>query len=141
MGGIFGIPVDLTHNYQATKTAIIKSSLDVAFVQLLQAGSLFVMIKYVHESSTGIYSRVRGFLEHNVINRFITSVSKASYGMYLMNNTFKLVLTTLLSGLVLSKMHGILLWILTVILVFIISWLIVYLISKIPYLDRFSGYH
>lgn len=141
MGGIFGIPVDLTHNYQATKTAIIKSSLDVAFVQLLQAGSLFVMIKYVHESSTGIYSRVRGFLEHNVINRFITSVSKASYGMYLMNNTFKLVLTTLLAGLVLSKMHGILLWILTVILVFIISWLIVYLISKIPYLDRFSGYH
>lgn len=83
----------MTYNYQATKTALLKSSLDVAFVQLLQAGSLFVMIKYVHEASSGIYSRVMGILEYDLINRFITSVSKARYGMYLINNTFKPVLT------------------------------------------------
>ncbi|WP_292884634.1 hypothetical protein [Methanobrevibacter sp. UBA212] len=42
------------------------------------------------------------------VKLFNTSVSKASYGMYLMNNTFKLILGILLTGVVLSKPSGIL---------------------------------
>lgn len=141
IGGQLHLPYNLFHDYQATKTKIIKSSLDLAFVQLLQAGSLFVMIKYVHKSTAGLYSKIRQFLENNIINKFITSVSKASYGMYLMNNTFKLILGILLTGVVLSKPSGILLWIATIIAVGILSWLIVVMISKIPYLGKWSGYH
>lgn len=141
MGGQLHMPYNLFHDYQATKSKIIKSSLDLAFVQLLQAGSLFVMIKYIHKSTSGIYSKIRQLFENSVINRFITSVSKASYGMYLMNNTFKLVLGLLLAGVVLAKPSAILLWLATIAFVFIVSWLIVVVISKIPYLGKWSGYH
>jgi hypothetical protein len=141
MGGQLDLPYNLFHDYQATKSKIIKSSLDLAFVQLLQAGSLFVMIKYIHESTYGLYSIIRQLFENNIVNRFITSVSKASYGMYLMDNTFKLILGILLSGVALSKPSAILLWIGIVALVLIISWLIVVVIDKIPYLGKWSGYH
>ena len=141
MGGQLDLPYNLFHDYQATKSKIIKSSLDLAFVQLLQAGSLFVMIKYIHQSTSGIYSKIRQIFENNVVNKFITSVSKASYGMYLMNNTFKLLLGIFLSGVVLSKPSAVFLWIITIILVLIISWLIVIVIDKIPYLGKWSGYH
>ncbi len=141
IGGQLDMPYNLFHNYQATKTKIIKSSLDLAFVQLLQAGSLFVVIKYVHKSTAGVYSKIRQFLENNIINKFITSVSKASYGMYLMNNTFKLILGILLTGVVLSKPSAIFLWITTIIAVCILSWLVVVIIDRIPYLGKWSGYH
>lgn len=141
MGGQLDLPYNLFHDYQATKSKIIKSSLDLAFVQLLQAGSLFVMIKYVHESTSGAYSKIRQLLEANIINRIITSVSKASYGMYLMNNTFKLILGFIVGGLTLAKPEATLLCILTIILVSAISWAIVVLISKVPILGKWSGYH
>ena len=141
IGGQLDLPYNLFHDYQATKSKIIKSSLDLAFVQLLQAGSLFVMIKYIHRSTSGLYFKIRQIFENSVINKFITSVSKASYGMYLMNNTFKLILGILLAGVTLSKPSGELLWMLTTVSVLIISWLIVIVISKIPFLDKWSGYH
>ena len=141
MGGQLNLPFDLFHDYQATKSKIIKSSLDLAFVQLLQAGSLFVMIKYIHQSTSGIYSKIRQVFENSIVNRFITSVSKASYGMYLMNNTFRLVFELLLAGVVLSKPSAILLWIATIVFILIVSWLIVIVISKVPYLGKWSGYH
>lgn len=141
VGGQLDLPYNLFHDYQATKTKIIKSSLDLAFVQLLQAGSLFVLIKYVHESTNGIYLKIRQFFESKVINKIITSISKASYGMYLMDNTFKLLLGILLTDVVLSKPTAIVIWVLTIMLVCIISWLLVIVISKIPYLGKWSGYH
>lgn len=141
MGGQLDLPYNLFHDYQATKSKIIKSSLDLAFIQLLQAGSLFVMIKYIHESTNGLYSKIRQILEANIINKFITSISKASYGMYLMNNTFKLILGFAIGGLVLSKPESVILLIITIILVCVISWVIVVLISKIPVLGKWSGYH
>ena len=141
MGGQLDLPYNLFHDYQATKSKIIKSSLDLAFVQLLQAGSLFVMIKYIHESTSGIYSKFRQLFENSIVNKFMISVSKASYGMYLMNNTFKLTLGILLGGVALSKPSAVLLWVTTIVLVFVASWLIVIVIDKIPYLGRWSGYH
>lgn len=141
MGSQIDLPYYLFHNYEATKSKIIKSYLDLAFVQLLQAGSLFVMIKYIHRSTSGLYSKIRQFFENNIINKNITSISKASYGMYLMNNTFKLVLGLLLSGLLLSKPYTLLLLLIIIILITIISWLMVILINRIPYLSKWSGYH
>lgn len=141
MGGNTVLPFDMVHNFQATKTEIIKSNLDLGTLQLLQAASVFVIFKYLYQSTTGAYSRIRGFLESDIPHRFILSVSRASYGMYLTNNSFKNIFIILTAGLTLTKIESVGLIILISVSISFMSWILVLLINRIPHFQKLSGYY
>jgi hypothetical protein len=140
MGGLNIIPYELTMNYTANKTKIASSLLDVGILQLIQTSAIFVLVKHVYLCKNGLYSHVKNVLENNTINKFIISVSKASYGMYLINRTFMIYSDHYIKGVPMAGKE-IVIWFITLnIAIFFLSWATVLIISRIPYLRKFSGY-
>ena len=102
------------------------SSMDLSIIRILQASSLFLFIKYLP-------------FEKFKMKKIIQSISKSTYGIYLVHifvyllvfhyvpviGSGKTVFLTLLSGSV---------------FVFLVSWVIVLIASKIPFISKFSGY-
>lgn len=140
MGALNIIPPELTMNYAANRTKIVSSLLDVGILQLIQTSSVFVLVKYIYKCKAGIYSHVKNVLENNSINKFIISVSKASYGMYLVNRTFMLYCDYHIKGIPLTGKQIILCFVMLNIAIFFLSWAVVVILSKIPVLKKFSGY-
>lgn len=121
---------------------MLTSKLSLSFPQIIQAASVFLMVKYTYEAQSGVFGSIRGFLEKDIVNKFIVSISRASYGIYLVH------LLILRGGVdtVLKHMHltgtmtaVYILLVSTVLL--IVSWLIVVVLGKIPYVKLVSGYH
>lgn len=77
--------IPMTDNYMANQSKILSSWLDVGIIEILQSASLFVLCKYLYQSKNGLYSLINKFLQGNLVSKFILSVSRASYGMYLIN--------------------------------------------------------
>lgn len=102
------------------------SNMDVSVLRIIQASSVFLIIKYLAPK----LSKIKGI---------VTSISRSSYGIYLVhifvyliyfnfipvNGSGTNVFFTLLCG---------------TFIIFIVSWIIVFATSKIPYLKKFSGY-
>lgn len=135
------IPYNLIHNYNATRSPIVSSFLDVGFVQLIQAGSFFIIFKYIYQAKSGIYLKIKNILEIDLLERFNLSVSKASYGMYLFHHTILEPLQIIVPTLALTGTEVCISIVLLSLGVFFISWIIVLVVNKIPHLDKFSGYH
>lgn len=135
------IPYNLIHNYSATRSPIVSSYLDMGFVQLIQAGSFFVIFKYIYQAKSGIYSKVRKVLENSLLEKINLSVSKSSYGMYLFHHTLLEPLEIFLPTLTLTGSQVCISIVLLSLGVFVVSWIVVLIVNKIPYLNIFSGYH
>lgn len=121
---------------------VVYSLLNLSIPQIIQCSSLFLLFRYLYESKSGISGRIRGILENTYINGFIMSVSRSSYGIYLFHMLilrgwiepyFKNASTmsgfsTLVVGFGIG--FGLL----------IISWLAIVILSRIPVLNKVSGY-
>lgn len=140
-GHVFHIPMQLIENYEATRSMILASYIDMGFMQIVQASSLFVILRYLYESKDGIYSKIRGFLEKASINRFILSVSMASYGMYLFHHTLIEPLRVAVRKMPMTGFEICLSIVVLSVVFFIVSWIVVLIIDRIPLIGRFSGYH
>ena len=140
-GHVFHIPMQVIQNYEATRSMILSSYIDMGFLQILQASAVFVMFRYVYEAKDGITSKVKGFLNGKIVNRFILSVSMASYGMYLFHHTIIEPMRVYFKHIALSGSQIAILIVVFTIAIFIISWIVVLIISRIPVIGRFSGYH
>ena len=140
MGHLLIIPVTLTQNLDAVRSVIFTSNIDVGILEFIQASSLFVLVKNIYDSKSGICARFRNVLEKDFINSFIQSVSRASYGMYLVNRTLMLYSDYNIKNLPLTGKEKIMYIIILNIAIFFISWILVVGISKIPFLKKFSGY-
>lgn len=140
IGCLHIVPIELTMNFKATNSEILTSWVDVGIFELIQASSLFILVKYIYKCSNGTYAHVRSFLERKNVNKFIISVSKASYGMYLVNRTLMLFCDYNIKDLPLTGKQKIICFIILNISIFFISWLIVVVLSRIPVLKKFSGY-
>lgn len=140
MGRVDILPLDAVMNRDAIITKIFTTYLDVGVFQIIQASSIFLIIKNIYESKEGIYNKIRNILEKKSVNNFILSVSKASYGMYLVNRTFMLFCDYHIKILELSLKKEILFFIIITFSVFILSWALVVILSKIPVIKKFSGY-
>ncbi|WP_407413495.1 acyltransferase [Methanobrevibacter sp.] len=104
----------------------IASFIDVSIVRIIQVSSVFLFVKYLPFKLTKV-------------KRIITSISRSCYGIFFVHIFVNLlffnyvpvtgsgtkVFLTLIAGSV---------------LIFVISWIIVLITSKIPYLNKFSGY-
>ncbi len=135
------IPYNLIHNYQAPRSPILSSFLDLGFLQLIQAGSFFVIFRFIYECKTGVYSKIKGLLEQNIILKFNESVSKASYGMYLFHHTLIEPIGIIVKKFSLTGTEICLSIIFLSLGVFFISWIIVLCLNKIPYIKNICGYH
>ena len=138
--GIWGY-LPFIENYAANTSPMLSSWLDVSFLQIIQAASIFVGIKYLYLSSSGIYSYIKKFLQSNIISKFVLSVSRASYGMYLMNLMTTLLLYYDLQPLTLTGTQVCLTIVLASLAIFFISWIIIVILGKIPYIKVLSGYY
>ncbi len=135
------IPYNLIHNYQATRSPIVSSYLDLGFLQLIQAGSFFVAFRYLYECKTGIYGSIRGLLENGLVTKFNTSVSKASYGMYLFHHTLIEPIGIFVKKLALTGTEICLSIVFLSLFVFFVSWIVVLCLNKIPFVNKICGYH
>lgn len=139
-GAMNFIPIELTKNVAVTRTDVFTSYVDVGVFQIIQVSSLFLLIKNLYSSDSGFYFKFKKFLEIDTINKFIISVSKASYGMYLINRTLMLYCDFYVKPLTLTGKQILASFIILTFSIFFISWIVVVILSKIPFLSKFSGY-
>ena len=140
-GHILPVPMQLIENYEATRSMILSSYIDMGLAQIIQAASLFVFFRYVYESKSGFYLALNNFLNGSFTSKFILSVSMASYGMYLFHHTLIEPLREVVKNYAFTGPQTLLLIIVLTVSIFIISWIVVMLISKIPYIGKYSGFH
>ena len=117
--------------------------LDLSFFQILQASSLFLIIKCLYSSQiTGIFKTIKNILTCNPINKIILSVSRSSYGMYLVQHPLIYsIIKPRFAKLALTGNETLMCSIIIMILVFLISWCVTLVLGKIPYLKKLSGYY
>lgn len=131
--------IPMTENYLVNKSAMLNSWLDVGILEITQSSSVFLLCKYIYQSKKGLFSFIGNGLKSKYISKFILSVSRASYGMYLIN----LIPTFLFYYLKPFTFTGTQVCLLIFVLsisTFFISWIIVLIFSKIPLIRQISGY-
>lgn len=102
------------------------SNMDVSVLRIIQASSVFLIIKYLSPR----LSKIRGI---------VTNISRSSYGMYLVHIFVYLIYFNFTpvkgsgTNVVFTLLCG-------TFVIFIASWIIVLMTSKIPFLKKFSGY-
>ena len=131
--------IPMTDNFVSLQSKVLSSWVDVGIFEIIQSSSIFLICKYIYQSKQGIYLIVKKILESNYISRFILSVSRASYGMYLIN----LIPTVMIYDLQNYSFTGtqVCLLILSLsIAIFLSSWIVVVIFGKIPFIKNVSGY-
>jgi len=102
------------------------SLMDISIFRIVQAGSLFLIIKYLP-------------FKLSKIKKIITSISRSSYGIYLVHISINLLVFNFVpvTG---SGTKVFLTLLIGTFVVFLISWIIVLITSRIPYISKLSGY-
>ena len=127
-------------NFEATGSSMLSSYLDVGILELLQTSSVFLLCKYIYECTQGLYLPVNNLLHTKIISKSVLSISRASYGIYLVNSIPTLFFHSTIKHMKLTGTDICLAIVLLTIAVFITSWIFIVLLSKIPYIKVFSGY-
>ena len=140
MSCLYGIiPHKLAHFWLNSKYCW--GYIDTGLLQIVQSSTIFILFKYLYRSADGIYSKCRHALENNTINNLNVSVSKASYGMYLLHHTLLDPLRIILKGFAFSGSQVCLVILLQIFSLTFVCWIIVILLSKIPIIGKYAGYH
>lgn len=117
------------------------SSLDFSLIQILQCSSVFLFFRYIYGGVSGIWLRIKNILENDSINKIILSVSRASYGIYLVHMLIILKwFRPMTKVITLSNKYTVLFCFGSFIGIFLLSWAIVLVLSRIPIIKNFSGY-
>ena len=117
------------------------SYLDVSIIQVIQTVSVFLFIKYVYESTSGIFIKLRRLFENNHINKCVESISRSTYGIYLLHIIlFRAYIFPYCQNIPMTGTQAVIAIILTSVLLLLSSWAIIVILGKIPILKKFSGY-
>lgn len=135
------LPFEYVTGYDITSSPRVATQVDLGIFELIRVSSLFLMFRFIFEAKSGIYARIRGILEGNFLTKIYTSVSKASYGMYLFHRTLFVPLEIIFASLALTGSQVCLIILILMLVTNLISWIVVLIIDKIPLINRFSGYH
>lgn len=122
---------------------LFRTYLDLSVLQVIQASSVFIFFKFLYsEKISGIFLFFKSILNKRLIKKFILSVSRSSYGMYLIQHPliFQIILPYF-KELSLTGSQTLFLAILIIFGVFFISWIIVIILSRMPLLNKISGYN
>ena len=108
-----------------------------SYLKMIMVSSIFLSARYF-SLSTGKLKDIYDMIETSDLGVIITSISFASFGIYLSHPLIHILLR---QGLLALDMPGedLIFLVLLFILTFSISWLLVLCLSKVPYLDKVSG--
>lgn len=129
------------NGYVFSQSDVVNSYLDLGLLAILQASSLFLFFRYLYEVNDGVYLKIRNIFENKVIKKIYTSISRASYGMYLFHRTLMVPLEIVAAGWILTGTEVCITIIMLTLVIVIASWAVVLVLSKIPFINKFSGYH
>lgn len=115
----------------SNENIFLDSGLDINFLEIIQASSIFLLFKNLNYS----------ILDNNKIKSFVTSISRASYGMYLAHIVILIPISQIFKSLTSTGTQTLLSIILLSIAIFFVTWLLVLFVDKILKLHKFSGYH
>jgi peptidoglycan/LPS O-acetylase OafA/YrhL len=127
-------PYEYAHLVIQDSTIHLLSFMDVNIFEIIQASAIFLFIKNLYHFNLSIPGE-------KFIKKGILSISKASYGIYLIHGLFILVITELLANIPFSGTEICILIVILTILVLAISWICILLTTKIPIVRKLSGYH
>ena len=128
-------------DFVANTSPILSSWLDVGIFEIIQASAIFLIGKYIYESSKGLYSSIKRLLQKRLISQFILSVSRASYGMYLVHMLFlRQYIRPFFKTLNFNSTNMVIACFITFVGLFLVSWIITVILGKIPYINKISGY-
>lgn len=127
-------PYEYAHLVIQDSTIHLLSFMDVNIFEIIQASAIFLFIKNLYSFKLSIPGK-------NIIKKGILSISKASYGIYLIHGLFILVINELLANILFSGTEICILIVILTILVLAISWICILLTTKIPIVRKLSGYH
>ncbi|PWB88331.1 acyltransferase [Methanobrevibacter thaueri] len=131
----------ITDDYVANTSPILSSWLDVSIFQIMQASSFFLMCKYIYETDAIPFKSIKKVLQTNVISKFVLSVSRSSYGMYLINLIPTFMFYYYIQPLDFTGTQVCLLIIALSLSTFFITWIIVVILGRIPFIKNLSGYY
>lgn len=127
--------------FYAHNVLMLYSTLNLSIPQVIQASSVFLMFKYIYEAKSGISGAVRSFLETNVINGIMLSVSRASYGIYLLHMLFlRGIFEPICKPIHMSGFQTSISILAISTALLVISWAIIWIMGQIPYVKLISGY-
>jgi surface polysaccharide O-acyltransferase-like enzyme len=118
----------------------IRGIVELNIFTILQASSIFLIIKYINSPETiGIFHKLSLLFKKRYPKKITSNISKYSYGMYLSHLP---IIWFLFTNYGFFIKHSPLKWIpVLTIIVAIISFFIVWILNKIPYLKEVSGAH
>lgn len=125
------ISTSITHIFDA-ESKLTNSFVDLGILQILQSAAVFVIFKHIYKSRTGIYSKIKKFMENETLNNMHLSLSKASYGMYLFHHTLVEPIRIIIGGFALTGSLVCLMIIVLTTFISFVSWLVVVVLNKIP---------
>ena len=116
---------------------ILFNGLNFSLSQIIQSISVFLFIKNLYDYE----SIVKTFLESKYVGKFIESISRSSYGIYMVHLILlRVFLQDNLSKIHLSGTQTALIIMGFSCLLLLVSWIIILILSKIPFINKFSGY-
>lgn len=123
------------------KISIMYSSLDFSVFQMMQACSVFLFCRFIYDDVSGIFLSLKTLFEGKIMGSFIESVSRSSYGMYLVHMLFLIEwIRPFPKNVILTNKETAFFCCASFIFLFVISWIIVLILSRMPYINKISGY-
>ncbi len=126
--------------FMVNDTIHLNSFLDISIAGIIESASLFILFKAIDTSTGGIGLKLKGFFESKYIKKFNLSISKSSYGMYLAHMYLVMIVFQYFDLLPLTGTQMALLIAVLSVAVIIMSWISVLIVSRIPKLEKLSGY-
>lgn len=127
--------------YVFSKSEIVSSSLDLGFLSILQTSCVFLFFRYLYRVKDGFYLKIRQIFDNSIISRIYTSISRASYGIYLFHRTLMVPLEIIVVQWALSGKLVCITIVALILLILNVSWFVVLIINRIPFINKFSGYY
>ena len=113
------------------ESIFLNSFLDINILSILQSASLFLIFKNLNYR----------ILNKSPVKRFITSVSRSSYGMYLSEIILLIPLSQIFKNYTATGTQCFFYLIAFTVLIFFLTWIFVLAVDRIPKLHKFSGYY
>ena len=118
------------HTFVEGGNIFFETYLDLGILEIIHVSSLFLLLKYLPLDKIS-----------KSITKFCTSVSRSTWGIYCSHSIFLILIPGYLGNIHLTGTKTIILIIVLSMAVFIMSYIITLILSKIPYLNKISGYN
>ena len=118
----------------------VYSRVNYTLPQIIQTASVFLFCRYIYEAKSSIANFIQKILHQKYVHKFIESVSRASYGIYLLH---MIIILGFLHSLEKIHMTGTKTFFAVIVvstLLLVSTWICILILSKIPVVKKFSGY-